>query len=775
MAEMRIRGGVAEGVAHDSARKHVTGEAIYTDDIAEPPGTLHAYVLMSTQAHARLVSIDVSGVVAMPGVAAVITAADIPGRNDVGPIFPNEPVLAAGIVEYIGQPVLAVAATSIKAARAAAQRARIDYAPLPPVLAIEEALAAQSFVAPPHEMKRGDAGRALGRAPRRFKGSLRIGGQDHFYLEGQAALAIPQEDGDMLVHSSTQHPSEVQKMTARLLGLPIHAVTCEVRRMGGGFGGKETQPAIIAGIAAVLAWKAKRPVKLRLDRDDDMLMTGKRHDFLARYDVGHDDEGRILAMDLVLAARAGHTADLSSSIVDRALFHADNCYFIPDVRLIGYCCKTNTQSNTAFRGFGGPQGMLAIEHVIDCIARRVGKDPLEVRKLNYYGTTTRNVTPYHQAIEDNNLAELTAALEASSAYVARRREIEQWNGTGSVLKKGLAFTPLKFGISFTNTFLNQAGALIHVYSDGSVALNHGGTEMGQGLYIKIAQIVAEEFQIDVERVKITATTTAKVPNTSATAASSGTDLNGMAAQAAAREIKTRLIAFAARHFQVPTGAVRFAGNRVIAGETDVSFAELVGLAYKARVSLSSTGFYRTPLVHYDRATASGRPFLYFAYGVAVAEVIVDTLTGEYKVTRADLLHDVGRSINPAIDLGQIEGGFIQGMGWLTTEELWWDKQGALKTHAPSTYKIPVARDLPADFRVKIWERGENPAETIHRSKAVGEPPLMLANAVFFALKDAVYAAAGGHAHLDAPATPERVLLAIMDAKASAQKLAASAE
>ncbi len=661
MAETRIHGGVSDAIPHDSARKHVSGEAVYTDDIAELPGTLHAYVLMSPRAHARIKAIDVSAVAAAPGVAAVITAADIPGRNDVGPIFPNEPILAAGIVEYIGQPVLAVAATSIKLAREAARRARVDYDDLPAVLSIEAALEAKSLVAPAHEMKRGDAARGLGRAPFRLKGEFRIGGQDHFYLEGQVAVAVPQEDGDMLVLSSTQHPSEVQKMTARLLDLPIHAVTCEVRRIGGGFGGKETQPAIIAGIAAVLARKAGRPVKLRLDRDDDMLMTGKRHDVLVRYDAGYDERGRLLALDMILAARAGHVADLSPSIVDRALFHADNCYFIPDIRLIGYSCKTNTQSNTAFRGFGGPQGMLAIENLIDEIARRLGKDPLEVRKLNYYGTETRNVTPYHQAIEDNIIHEMTEEIETSSAYVARRREVDSWNRVEPVLKKGLAFAPLKFGISFTTTFLNQAGALVHVYSDGSVQLNHGGTEMGQGLYIKIAQIVAEEFQIDVERVKITATTTAKVPHTSAPAASSGTDLTGMAAQAAAREIKNRLIAFAARHFQVPTASVRLVANRVEAGENSLSFAELIGLAYKARVSLSSTGFYRTPLVHYDRNTASGRPFFYFAYGVAVAEVLVDTLTGEYKVTRADLLHDVGRSINPAIDMGQIEGGFIQGI------------------------------------------------------------------------------------------------------------------
>jgi xanthine dehydrogenase large subunit len=782
MAEPRIHGGVSAPVPHDSAHKHVTGEAVYTDDLPEPPGTLQAYVLMSPRAHARIVRLDTEAARAMPGVAAIVAAEDIPGRNDVGPIFAGEPILAPGVVEYIGMPVLAIAATSVKAARAAAAVVRIDYEDRPAILSIEEALAAKSFVCPPHEMRRGDAARGLARAPRQIKGEWRCGGQDHFYLEGQVALAVPQEDGDMLVLSSTQHPSEIQKMTARLLGIPIHAVTVEVRRMGGGFGGKETQPAIIAGIAAVLAAKTRKPVKLRLDRDDDMMITGKRHDFLARYEAGYDDDGRLLALDMTLAARAGHVADLSPSIVDRALFHADNCYFIPDVHLVGYGCRTNTQSNTAFRGFGGPQGMLAIENLIDEIARRVGRDPLEARKLNYYGTETRNVTPYHQTIEDNITAELTAELEHDAAYAARRREIDAWNRASAVLKKGLAAAPVKFGISFTTQFLNQAGALVHVYTDGSVHLNHGGTEMGQGLMTKVAQVVAEEFQIDLARVKISATNTGKVPNTSATAASSGSDLNGMAAQAAAREIKSRLIGFASTHFKVAPAAIRFAGNRVFVGGQSLEFGELAALAYKARVQLSATGFYKTPLIHYDRDKGTGRPFLYFAYGIAAAEVLVDTLTGEYKVTRADLLHDVGRSLNPAIDLGQIEGGFIQGVGWLTTEELWWDKSGALKTHAPSTYKIPVARDLPQDFRVRIYERSENRADTIHRSKAVGEPPLMLANAVWLALKDAVAAAAEHRAipRLDAPATPERMLMAIEDVRARAaaaepQALAASAE
>jgi xanthine dehydrogenase large subunit len=546
----------------------------------------------------------------------------------------------------------------------------------------------------------------------------------------------------------------------------MNAVTVEVRRMGGGFGGKETQPAIFACIAAVLAAKAQRPVKLRLDRDDDMMITGKRHDFLARYDVGFDEEGRLLALDLQLAARAGHVADLSPAIVDRALFHADNCYFVPDVRIAGFACKTNTQSNTAFRGFGGPQGMLAIEHVVDEIARTLGKDPLEVRKLNFYGTVDRNVTPYHQTIEDNIVPELVAELEQSAAYAQRRAEIDAFNRASPFVKKGLALAPVKFGISFTATHYNQAGALVHVYNDGSVHLNHGGTEMGQGLFIKVAQIVADEFAIPVEQVKITATTTGKVPNTSATAASAGTDLNGMAAQAAARTIRQRLIEFAARHWSMPADMVRLAEGRVVAGERSAAFAEIVALAYAARVQLSATGFYSTPKVHYDRAAARGRPFFYFAYGAAVAETIVDTLTGEYRCLRADLLHDVGQSINRAIDLGQIEGGFVQGMGWLTSEELWWDETGRLMTHAPSTYKIPTARDLPPDFRVRMHERSVNREETIYRSKAVGEPPLMLANAVWLALKDAVAASADHRVapKLRAPATPEAVLSAIDDAQ-----------
>ncbi len=760
-----IKGGVHAALPHDSAHKHVSGEATYTDDIPAPTTVLHAYLAMSDRPHARLTRLDLTAVRNAPGVRSVLVAADIPGEVDIGPVAPGDPVLAVETVEYAGQAIFAVAADTLDQARAAANLAVVEYSDLPAALTAAEAFDQQSFVSPPSQLSSGDADAALSRAPRRLRGVFEVGGQDHFYLEGQAALALPREDGDMLVHSSTQHPSEVQKLVAKVLGRPAAAVTVEVRRMGGGFGGKETQAAQAACIVALLANATQRPVRLCLDRDDDMVMTGKRHDFTVRYDVGFDDNGIIEAIKFDYLARCGMSPDLSAAIVDRALFHADNAYYLGNAQIAGYPCKTHTVSNTAFRGFGGPQGMMGIEHVVDEIARTLGKDPLDIRRANLYGPG-RDVTPYEQTVEDNILPELLAELEESSDYRRRREEIDAFNAANTVLKRGIALTPLKFGISFTTTFLNQAGALLHVYTDGSVHLNHGGTEMGQGLYIKVAQVVAEELQIDVGRVKITATTTDKVPNTSATAASAGSDLNGMAAQAAAREIKSRLISFAAEHFKVPEGEVQFAANAVHVGTNKLTFAELVQLAYLNRVSLSATGFYRTPKIWYDKENGRGRPFFYFAYGAAVSETVIDTLTGEYRILRTDILHDVGKSLNPAVDLGQVEGGFIQGMGWLTTEELWWDDEGRLRTHAPSTYKIPTANDLPDDFRVSL-RPNVNREETIHRSKAVGEPPLMLGMSVFFAIKDAIAAVAGGRLipHLDAPATPERVLMAVEELRA----------
>ena len=765
-----IQGGVATALAHDSAHKHVSGEAVYVDDIPELPGTLMAYVLMSDRPHARIAGIDTAKAEAAPGVHAVLTAADVPGDGDIGPVFPGDPVLADGLVEYAGQAVAAIAAETIDQARAAAALIAVEYENLPAVISVREAWDKGLFVSPPLTFHIGDSAAELAKAPHRLKGELEIGGQDHFYLEGQIAYALPQEDGDLLVHSSTQHPSEVQHLIAKVLDRPDHAVTVEVRRMGGGFGGKETQPALIACIASLLADRTRRPVKLRLDRDDDMIMTGKRHDFLTRYEVGYDGDGRILALEMELAGRCGMSPDLSNAIVDRAMFHADNAYYLPAATITGHRCKTHTVSNTAFRGFGGPQGMVAIEYVVDEIARSLGREPLEVRKANLYGKRARNTTPYHQKITDNILPEMIPALERSSGYAERRRQVDAFNAGQDRFKKGLALTPVKFGISFTVTHLNQAGALVHVYQDGSVHLNHGGTEMGQGLYTKVAQIVAEEFQIDVERVKITATTTAKVPNTSPTAASSGTDLNGQAARIAAGTIKERMAKAFADHFRMNRQDVVFEKNTVRGAGHELSFRQLAKLSYMNRVSLSSTGFYKTPKISWDREAGRGRPFYYYAYGAAVSEVMIDTLTGEHRLTQVDILHDCGDSINPAIDLGQVEGGFVQGFGWLTSEELWWDDKGHLRTHAPSTYKIPTAGDIPTSFRVTLMHGSPNKEDVIHRSKAVGEPPFMLAISAFLALKDAVAATGdpGAMPHLDAPATPERVLMAIEDIRRRAE-------
>ncbi|WP_157069967.1 xanthine dehydrogenase molybdopterin binding subunit [Aureimonas frigidaquae] len=765
-APHRLRGGVGAAVPHDSGVLHVSGRAAYIDDLPELPGTLHLYIAMSSRAHARITAMDLTRVRAHAGVALVLTAADIPGKNDYSPVFGDDPILSEDIVSFVGQPVFAVVAETPGAARAAAMLADITYEDLPAANTIDEALALAQTVGedllPFHEMRLGNADAALAAAPMRVSGRVETGGQDHFYLEGQIAYAIPADNGDVLVHSSTQHPSEVQHNVAKALGVADHAVTVEVRRMGGGFGGKESQPALFASLAALAAVATRRPVKCRADRDDDMEMTGKRHEMRSFYDIGHDGDGRLLAARFEHFVRCGYSRDLSGAIADRAMFHADNAYHLPAAHIHSRRLKTHTASNTAFRGFGGPQGMIAIERALDRIAHRLGIDPLDVRKANFYPADAALPTPYHMPVTDSVIGEIVEELEATSGYRARREAVRAFNRSNTVLKKGLALTPVKFGISFTTTHLNQAGALVHLYKDGSIQLNHGGTEMGQGLHTKVAQIVAETFQIDLERVRITATTTGKVPNTSATAASSGSDLNGMAAQAAARTIRDRLTGFAASRYAVAPEAVVFAGGQVRIGTQSVSFEDLVGEAYLARIPLSATGFYATPDIHYDRETASGRPFYYFAYGAAVSEVVIDTLTGENRVLAVDILHDVGRSLNPALDLGQIEGGFIQGMGWLTTEELWWDAKGRLRTHAPSTYKIPTANDRPDRMTVNLWSKGENRENTIHRSKAVGEPPFMLALSVLSALADAVLAAGDGRVFpdLDAPATPERILRAV---------------
>ena len=758
----RIRGGVHSAVRHDSAVGHVTGRALYLDDVANAAGTLEAALLLSPHAHARIRRIDVTRALAAPGVRGAVTARDIPGKNDIAPIRSDEPLLPADVVEYAGQPVAAVAADTLDQARAAVKLIEIEYEPLPAVLTVEEAIAREQYVSPPQTIARGDMPAALAGAPQRLSGELRCGGQDHFYLEGQIALATPADDGGMLVQSSTQHPTEVQHGVAHLLGLPFNAVTVEVRRMGGAFGGKESQATIIAGIAALLAWKTRAPVKLRLPRDDDMRATGKRHPFLIRYEVGFDGEGRVLALDLTLAANGGNVADHTPAVLTRALCHADNCYWLPNVRLRGLPCKTNTVSNTAFRGYGGPQGMLAIEIVLEAIARRLRLPVDTVRRRNFYGSGRNDVTPYGMTIEDNIIERVVDELARTVDLTGWRRSVDAFNRESPIVKKGLATMPVKFGISFNRPALNQAGALVHVYTDGSVLLNHGGTEMGQGLFVKVAQVVAETFGIDLDQIRVSATSTAQVPNTSPTAASSGSDLNGMAALAAAGEIKARMTEVAAEHFAVPAPEIVFSAGRVYAGNRSIAFGELARLAWEQRVSLSATGYYRTPKIHWDFATNSGRPFYYFVYGAAAAEVAVDTLTGESRVLRAELLQDCGRSLNPAIDLGQIEGAFVQGMGWLTTEELWWDAEGHLRTHGPSTYKIPGSRDVPPVFNARILRDAPNREETIFHSKAVGEPPLMLAISVFLAIRDAIASLADGRvpAPLDAPATPERVLAAI---------------
>jgi xanthine dehydrogenase large subunit len=746
---------------HDSAALHVAGDAAYTDDLPEPRGTLHAALGVSPVAHGTLEGIDLDPVRAAPGVVAIITAADVPGVNDVGPIQRDDPILADGVVQFAGQALFAVAATNVNAARAAAKLAGIRVTRLPALLTIDAAMAAQSYVLPPVHVTRGDAAHALRCAPHRLQGTLACGGQDHFYLEGQIALAVPRERGGMQIFVSTQHPGEVQHMVARALGLADHDVVAECRRMGGGFGGKETQMSQIACVAAILARKTGRAVKLRLDRDDDMRGTGKRHAFQYAYDVGFDDAGRILGLDITLASRCGFSADLSGPVNDRAVFHVDNTYWLPHVAIHSYRCKTHTVSDTAFRGFGGPQGMFAIEAIIDEIARARGLDPLDVRKANLYGVTERNVAPYGMTVEDNIAPALIDELESRAGYRARRHEIAAWNRTSPIVKRGIALTPVKFGISFTATHYNQAGALVHVYRDGTVLLNHGGTEMGQGLFIKVQQVVAQELGVALDTVRVSASDTSKVPNASPTAASSGSDINGMAARAAARKLRERLVAFAARAYACEATAVELAGGIVRAGGQTMTFGELVDQAYHARVPLSATGFYATPKIHYDRTTLTGRPFFYFAYGAAVSEVAIDTLTGEHRLLAVDILHDAGASLNPAIDRGQIEGGFIQGWGWLTMEELAWNEQGELRTHAPSTYKIPTSRDVPPRFNVEFYGV-PNREETIHRSKAVGEPPLMLALSGFHALRDAIASAADYRfaPRLSAPATPERILAAV---------------
>jgi xanthine dehydrogenase large subunit len=745
---------------HDSARMHVRGSAPYVDDIREPSGTLHVGIGMSDKAAGTLRGLDLSAVRAAPGVVAVLTSADIPGKNDIAPAFADEPLFADREILFHGQALFAVVARTRDAARRAARLATIDIEETKAAITIDEAIERGARVLPDYEYGRGDIETSLATAPHRLQGIFRIGGQEHFYLEGQASLAVPGEGNEVIVHASTQDPTEVQHIVARVLGVPDAFVTVETRRMGGGFGGKESQACQWAAIAALGARVTGKPCKVRLDRDDDFVLTGKRHDFRADWRVGYDDAGRIRVYDIMLNARCGCSADLSLGVVDRAMFHASNCYWLEDVWIVSRRLKSNTVSNTAFRGFGGPQGMVAIERVIDAIARERGLDPLDVRKANFY-RPGGDQTPYNQKVEDlETLPAMIAELEASSDYRARRKAISDFNATSPILKKGIALTPVMFGISFTLIHLNQAGALVHVYSDGSIHLNHGGTEMGQGLFTKVAQVVAEEFGVPLDFVRITATNTAKVPNASPTAASSGSDINGMAAKVAASQIRERMVAFAAELWGVAQNRIEFREGRVFGGNASMSFGELAKACRLNRIGLSAAGYYKTPEISWDRAAVKGKPFFYFAFGACCAEVAIDSFTGEMKVLGIDILHDVGSSLNPALDLGQVEGAFVQGMGWVTTEELVFDAKGRLTTHAPATYKIPVASDIPARFNTHLHMR-PNATDSIYRSKAVGEPPLMLGIAVYSAILDAVHAVKpGGQPRLELPCTPEAILNAI---------------
>ncbi|MEX0285870.1 MAG: xanthine dehydrogenase molybdopterin binding subunit [Paracoccaceae bacterium] len=766
---------VAKPLPHDAAPLHVTGAARYVDDIPLPAGSLSLAFGLSTIARGQVTAMNLDAVRSAPDVVAVLTAGDLPFANDVSPSAHDEPLLSDGAVHYVGQPLFVVAAKSHLAARKAARLADVSYAEETPILTVDEALAADSrFEEGPRIYEKGDARAAIAAAPRQVEGVLELGGQEHFYLEGQAALALPQEGGDMIVHASTQHPTEIQHKVADALGVPMHAVRVETRRMGGGFGGKESQGNALAVACAVVARATGRACSMRYDRDDDMVITGKRHDFRIVYRAGFDEDGRVLGVDFVHYARCGWAQDLSLPVADRAMLHADNAYQLPHARIESHRLKTNTQSATAYRGFGGPQGMVGIERVMDHIAHDLGLDGAELRRRNYYasaeasggsivGTMKDNTTPYGMVVEDFELHGMTEALLASSDYAARREAISAWNAEQPIVKRGIAFSPVKFGISFTLTHLNQAGALVHVYQDGSIHLNHGGTEMGQGLNQKVAQVAATRFGVALDRVKITATDTGKVPNTSATAASSGSDLNGMAVKAACDTIRDRMADHLAAYHQQPRGSARFEQDQVHVGGETMSFAEAAQLAYQGRVSLSATGFYKTPKIEWDRIKGQGRPFFYFAYGCAVTEVAVDTLTGENRILRADVLHDAGASLNPALDIGQVEGAYVQGAGWLTTEELVWDDKGRLRTHAPSTYKIPACSDRPDVFNVALWG-AENREDTIYRSKAVGEPPFMLGISAWLALSNAVAACGNAYPALGAPATAEAVWAAVQRAR-----------
>lgn len=753
---------------HESARAHVTGEARYVDDLPVPEQLLAGSVVTSPHARARIVSCDLNAARAVPGVHAVLAAADIPGENQVGPVVPDEPLLASGEVTFAGQAVVIIAAETDVQCRAAARLVRIEYEPLDAIVDLPAAMAAGMLLGPPRRIERGDAAAAVRTAPHRIDGELLTGAQEHWYLETQVALCVPFEGGRMKVFSSTQHPSEVQALVAGVLGWQRNAVEVEVRRIGGGFGGKETQANPCACWAALLAHATGRPVKLRLFRDDDMIMTGKRHRFVSRYEAGFDDQGLLLGATVDLNSDGGASTDLSFAILERAMLHADNAYYVPALRVTGSVWKTNLPSNTAFRGFGGPQGMAVMETIMDRIARTLGLDPAEVRRRNYYRAAPADTTHYGQPVAENRLPVMHERLVASSDYSARRAETVRFNAVHEFEKRGIAMTPVKFGVSFTTTFLNQAAALVHLYTDGSVLVSHGGVEMGQGLHTKILGIAAAELGVDPSRVRVGPTQTAVVPNTSATAASSGADMNGMAVKDAIDTLKRRMAAALAPALSRP-GEEPTRPEDIVFAESAVSdvrhpgrrmgLTAAVNQLYHDRVSLSASGFFRTPEIGWDREAGRGTPFRYYAYGMAVSEVEVDLLTGGHRLLRVDILHDAGDPLNPTLDRGQVEGGFVQGMGWCTMEEVVWDGQGHLLTHSPDTYKIPAAGDVPEDLRVELLQDAPN-SGTIRNSKAVGEPPFMLALSAWLAIKDALSAVRDHRVEpvFALPATRERIVM-----------------
>ena len=762
MSKIKKETFINEKRPHESGIKHVSGRAFYTDDLPESPGTLFGAIGWSKKACAIIKKMNLEKVIKSEGVTAVVTSSDITGRNDVGPVYDGDPIFPKK-AEYYGQPLFAVAAKTTEQARKAVLKAKITYKTLKPVTTIKDALKKKSYVLKEKIIKKGDATKAIENSVNRLNGSFTTGSQEHFALEGQTAFVIPQEDNDYKVFSSTQHPSETQQVIAKMLNQKSNTITVETRRIGGGFGGKETQSFIFAAICTLLAKKTKHPVKLRMDRDDDIIITGKRHDFYSEYKVGFDELGVIKGLKIKLASRCGISPDLSEAINERALLHIDNAYFLENLLVENYLCKTNTASNTAFRGFGGNQGMMAIENIIDHIANSLKKDPAEIRRRNFYQKKKKNITHYNMKIEDNVMHEIYDQLIKSSNYKSRQLSIKKFNEKNTYIKKGIAITPVKFGISFTTWHLNQAGALVHIYSnDGSVHVNTGAIEMGQGTHTKIAQLVANELGLNFSRVKVSATRTDKVPNTSASAASSTTDLNGAAALNAISKIKMNLSAYIKRKYKIKNGEGIYENGIVKFKGKSFKFNSLIKEAYLNRVSLSSSGFYATPKIHFDKKNFKGRPFLYFCYGAAVSEVMIDTLTGENKIIRTDILHDAGKAINPAIEIGQIEGGFVQGAGWLTMEEVNWKSNGQITTHSPSTYKIPAVSDMPEKFNVEIFKKGKNVEQVINKSKTTGEPPLMLAMSVFYAIKNAI-ASVGNYAfypNLDAPATPEKILMSI---------------